>query len=84
MKYLLIKCARCDHAVDLVEMTEALEVPGWRIEVRCHGARDVMVLSSEDVERLRHGDGPVDAIAFRPVAMIPVSDRPRCDEETTP
>ena len=84
MSRLVITCARCNRAVDRVDMVDAPEVPGWRVAVRCHGARDEMVLRPDVVDGLRHGDGIVDATAFQPVAMIPVSDRLRCDEEASP
>jgi hypothetical protein len=84
VKYLIIKCAFCNRAVELVEVTEAPEVPGWRIVVRCHGAREEMVLGCDEVNQIGRGAGIVDATAFRSVAMIPVSDRLRCDEEAAP
>lgn len=84
MKPLIIKCARCNRAVDRVDLTEAPEAYGWRIVVQCHGAHDEMLVSQADVERLRHGDELLDATAFRPEARITAGDHLRSNAGVAP
>lgn len=73
MKPLIIKCARCNRAVDRAVLAEIPADYGWQIVVFCHGARDEMRISQADVNRLRHGDELLDATAFRPDVRITAS-----------
>lgn len=71
-----IRCAHCDQIVDQVTLVYDADRQHQRLEVKCHGARDVMICTPEMLQDPEMADlwdairgGRIEGLAFTTKAI---------------